>query len=207
VARFRLAAPQKKARRQRAHLALIDECGLLMTPLAGRIWAPRGRMPELVQTSGTREKVSVAPAVWLTPQRDRLVLYARPLVNSYLDNWYSAAFLEALLGELRGRVIVIWDGGGMHKGDPIRQLLDHFADRLSLERRLPPYAPMLNSVEPLLSGLKWARPSNLGPRNAYELEGRVVTELAAIREDQRFLRTCSMPQTCRFRVHYFPDSE
>ena len=45
----------------------------------------------------------------------------------------------------------------MHKGDPIRDLLSHFAGRLDLER-LPPYAPMLNPVESGPSGgvrLKW----------------------------------------------------
>jgi transposase len=75
----------------------------------------------------------------------------------------------------------------MHKGDPIRELLDQFADRLSWER-LPPYVPMLNPVEPLWSWLKWERLSNLGPRDAHELDGRVVAELTTVRGDQKFLR-------------------
>jgi putative transposase len=47
---------------------------------------------------------------------------------------------------------------------------------------------MLNPVEWLWSWLKWGRLSNLGPRNALELDARVVAELAKVREDQRFLR-------------------
>jgi transposase len=187
VARNRLAAHQKKARRQGAHLALIDESGLLMAPLARRTWAPRGQTPELVQRSGTREKVSIAAALWLSPRRDRLGLYSQTLANGYFDNWYVAAFLEAMLQELSGRFVVIWDGGSMHKGDPIRALVDHFADRLVLEK-LPPYAPMLNPVEPLWSWLKWERLSNWGPKDARELDARVIAELVAIREDQVFLR-------------------
>jgi hypothetical protein len=79
----------------------------MMAPLARRPWASRGQTPELVQKSVPREKVSVAAAVWLSPRRDRLGLYSQTLVNGSFDNWYAAAFLEALWGELRGRVIVL----------------------------------------------------------------------------------------------------
>jgi transposase len=178
---------KKKARRQGAHIGLIDESGLLMAPLARRTLAPRGQTPELVQKSGTREKVSVAAALWLSPRRDRLGLYSHTLANGYFDNWYVTAFLEAMLQELAGRFVVVWDGGSMHKGDPIRALVEHFADRLTLEK-LPPYAPMLNPVESLWSWLKWERLSNFGPRDAGELDTRVIAELTAIREDQAFLR-------------------
>lgn len=178
---------KKKARRQGAHLALVDESGLLMAPLVRRTWAPRGRTPELVQKSGTREKVSIAAALWLSPRRDRLGLYSHTLPGGYFESGYMAAFLEAMLKDLAGRFVVVWDGGPMHKGDPIRDLIGHFADRLDLER-LPPYAPMLNPVEPLWSWLKWGRLSNLGPRNAADLDARAIAELAKVREDQAFLR-------------------
>ena len=184
---LRLAAHQKKARRQGAHIALIDESGLLMAPLARRTWAPRGQTPEQKQKSGTREKVSIAATVWLSPRRERLGLYFHTLANGYFDSWYMAAFLEAMLKDLAGRFVVVWDGGPMHKGDPIRDLMAHFAGRLDLER-LPPYAPMLNPVEPLWSWLKWGRLSNFGPRDAQEIEARAVAELTKVRGDQAFLR-------------------
>jgi hypothetical protein len=184
-----LAAHQKKARRRHAHIVLIDESGLLMAPLVRRSWAPRGQTPDFVQSGGRgpREKVSVAAALWLTPRRDRLGVYFKTLVNGYFDNWYVTAFLEAMMHDLAGRFVVVWDGGPMHKGDPIRDLMGHFADRLDLER-LPPYAPMLNPVEPLWSWLKWSRLSNLGPKDATELDARATAELVRVRSDQAFLR-------------------
>jgi hypothetical protein len=182
-----VAAHQKKARRQGAHLALIDESGLLMAPLVRRTWAPRGQPPTLEQSGAHREKVSVAAALWLSPRRDHLGLDFRTLPDGYFDNWYVAAFLEAMLRELAGRFVVVWDGGTMHKGDPIRQLTTHFADRLSLEA-LPPWAPMLNPVEPLWGWLKYDQLCNFAPQDAHELDGRVVAELTAIRDDQAFLR-------------------
>jgi hypothetical protein len=166
---------------------VIDESGLLMAPLVRRTWAPRGRTPELVQRCGKHEKVSVAAALWLSPLRDRLGLFARTLVNGYFDNWYSAAFLEALLKELPGRVVVVWDGGSMHKGDPIAQLQDVMSDRLCLER-FPPYSPRLSPVEPVWSWLKYSRLCNFAPEDAIQLDGCVVAELSAIRDDQELLR-------------------
>jgi hypothetical protein len=165
----------------------MDESGLLMAPLVRRTWAPRGEPPDLDQCGGHRQKVSVAAALGLSPRRDRLGLYARTLVNDYFDSWYVAAFLEAMLHELAGRFVVVWDSGPMHKGDPIRQLATHFADRLTLEA-LPPWAPELNPVEPLWGWLKYDRLCNYTPHDAHELDGRVVAELAAIRDDQVFLR-------------------
>jgi transposase len=182
-----VAAHQKKARRQGAHLAVIDESGLLMAPLVRRTWSLRGRTPELAQEGGRRQKVSVAAALWLSPRRDRLGLLSRTLVNDYFDPWYSAAFLEALLKQLSGRAVVVWDGGSMHEGDPIAQLQDVMADRLSLEK-FPPYAPILCPVEPVWSWLKHSRLCNYAPHDANELEARVVAELSAIRDDQELLR-------------------
>jgi transposase len=187
MAGIRLAAPQKKARRQRAHIALIDESGLLMGPLLRRTWSPKGPTPAIVQEGGHRQKVSVAAAVWLSPRRDHLGLYFHTLADGYFDNWYVTAFIEAMVRDLAGRFVIVWDGGPMHQGEPIRALEEQFADRLSLER-LPPWAPMLNPVEPLWSWLKWERLSNFAAHNVSELDRRVVAELAAKRDDQRFLK-------------------
>jgi hypothetical protein len=158
-----------------------------MAPLVRRTWAPRGQTPKLDQCGAPRQKVSVAAALWLSPRRDHLGLYFRTLPNGYFDSWYVAAFLEAMLRELAGRFVVVWDGGTMHRGDPIRQLTSHFADRLSVED-LPPWAPMLCPVEPLWGWLKYDQLCNFAPHDAVELDGRVVAELTAIRDDQVFLR-------------------
>ena len=161
-----------------------------MAPLVRRTWAPRGQTPNLVQRGGgggPRSKVSVAAALWLSPRRDRLGLFSKTRPDGDFDRRYMAAFLEAMLGELPGRFVVVWDGGPMHKGDSIHQLTDHFADRLCLEA-LPPRAPMLNPTEPLWAWLKYDRLCNYTPHDADELDRRVITELATAGNDQGFLR-------------------
>jgi transposase len=159
----------------------------MMGPLLRRTWAPKGQTPVVAQRGAHRRKVSVAAAVWVSPRRDRLGLYFHTLADAYFDNWYVTAFVEAMLQEMDGRFVVVWDGGTMHKGEPISALEAHFADRLSLER-LPPFAPMLNPVEWLWSWMKWERLSNFAPHDVRELDERVVAELASKRDDQTFLR-------------------
>jgi transposase len=179
---------KKKARRRGARIVVIDESGLMTAPLLRRTWAPRGQTPSLAQAGAHRKKVSVAAALWLSPLRDRLGLYFHTLADGYFDNWYMTAFLEAMLCDLSGRFVVVWDGGTMHKGEPIRELEAHFTDRLSLER-LPPFAPVLNPVEVLWSWLRDSRLNNFAPRDPAELDDRVIAELTAIRDDQSFLRS------------------
>ena len=159
-----------------------------MAPLVRRTWSPRGETPKLVQRAGggPREKVSVAAALWLTPRRDQIELYFQTLANDFFNSWNTAAFLEALLVAVPGRVVVVWDGGPMHKGDPIRQMREAYSDRMTLEK-LPPYAPILNLVEPLWSWLKYDRLNNFAPQDALELNQRVFAELMSVRRDQQFL--------------------
>lgn len=160
-----------------------------MAPLLRRTWAPRGQRPTISQRGQHRQKVSLAAAVWLSPRRETIGLLFETLENAYFDNFRSAAFLKRLLEHLgaQQRVIVIWDGGNMHKGDPIRALLAEEADRLSLER-LPPYAPMLNPIEPIWSWLKYGRLCNFAARDAPHLNEIVTAELRAIEHDQERLR-------------------
>jgi len=160
-----------------------------MGPLLRRTWAPQGRTPRLLQRSRHREKVSIAAAFWWAPRpRRRLGLYYETLRDGYYNNERMAGFLERLMRELPGRALVVWDGGNMHKGDPIRDLVTRVAPRLHLER-LPAYAPMLNPVEPVWSWLKHSRLANYPPPDTATSERRIHRELESIRSDQDFLRS------------------
>jgi transposase len=135
----------------------------------------------LPQEGRHREKVSVAAALWLDPGRDRL--FSRTVVNGYFNNERVAPFLGALADEVGGPLVVVWDGGNMHKGEPIRKLLAGRASRLVLER-LPAYGSELMPVEQLWAWLKYDRLANFAPRDAGHLDGVVRAELAAIEGDQ-----------------------
>jgi transposase len=178
---------KRKASRRGACLMLLDESGLLMAPLRRRSWALRGHPPEMREKAGHREKVSVVGALWLPPRRDRLTLAFQTLVNGYFSNVEVAEFLSGALQWLSGPLVVIWDGGSMHKGGPISELVAESKGRLDLER-LPAHAPKLNPVEQVWTWLKYDRLCNFAPQDAHDLNEAVIRELDPIREDQQRLR-------------------
>jgi hypothetical protein len=166
---------------------LLDESGLLMAPLVRRSWSPRGQPPLLEQKANHREKVSVAAALWLTPRRDRLGLAFQTLVNRYFSNEDVAEFPECAVPGLGSPVIVIWDRGSMHKGAPLDEVVRDPAGWLELES-LPAHAWDLMPVEALWSWLKYSRLCNFAPRDAEQLNARIIRELDPLRDHQPLLR-------------------
>ena len=142
----------------------------------------------LRQKANHREKVSVAAALWLSPQRDRLGLAFQTLVNGYFRNEEVADFLGYAVPALGGPVVVIWDRGTMHKGGPINDLVRDSRGQLELEP-LPAHAWDLMPVEQLWSWLKYSRLCNFAPEGGRQLDEAVTRELDAIRDDQERLRS------------------
>jgi hypothetical protein len=125
-----------------------------------------------------REKVSTIAAISVAPRRRRVGLYWRTDRRHYIDAAGVAGFLRELLRHLRGKVIVVWDGGSNHKGPAIRAVTDRFP-RLELER-LPGYAPDLNPVEMVWSHLKFGRMANFVPRHVKHLDQVVRGHLGEV---------------------------
>jgi transposase len=157
---------------------LIDESGFFLNPLVRRTWAPKGQTPVLTGFGRHRDKVSTIAAISIAPTRRRIGLYFRTDPRTYVDAAAVVSFLRHLLRHLRGRVIVVWDGGSNHKGPLIRELLRRYP-RLHLER-LPAYAPDLNPVEMVWSHLKYGRLSNFVPRDVKHLDQVVQSHLSEL---------------------------
>ena len=117
-----MAPDRKKVAADHAHLVLIDESGLFLNPLVRRSWAPRGKTPVIGGDGGHRTKVSVIGAVSVSPSARHLGLYFATLPDGFFTAGAVAGFLRDLLRHLRGKVVV-WDGGGNHKGPLVREFL------------------------------------------------------------------------------------
>src|SRR5208282_559747 len=179
---------QNHAAKTKAHLVWIDESGYMMAPLLRRTWGLCGKTPVLRHRARHRDKVSVIAAFTLSPAGRRQGLYFQTYPKEYINNVKVAAFLRQLLRHLRGNVIVIWDGGNMHKGDPIRQVLTDFP-RLSVER-LPPYAPELNPIEHLWGFTKYTQMANYAPHDVAELHETVLDRLHEVQRDPQRIASC-----------------
>lgn len=138
-----MGAGKKNATRLSAHLVFLDEAGFQLMPSVQRTWAPIGQTP-IIKHWTTREKLSVISAITLSPVRRRLGLYYQ-IHDKNIQQLEVVQFLRNLLRHLHGHVIVLWDCGSPHKGEPIRELLRQHR-RLHLEF-FPPYAPELNPDE------------------------------------------------------------
>jgi putative transposase len=182
-----VGADKKKAHQDNAHIVLIDESGLLMAPVVRRSQAPRGQTPVVKHKAKQREKVSLIAALSLSPVQRHLGLYFQTYPNDYVDNAKAAEFLRQLLRHLRGRVIVVWDGGPMHRGPALRRLLQRHP-RLTLEK-LPAYAPELNPVEYLWNYLKYTLLANFAPSSVGLLHAVAEADLEWIGHDQQRLRS------------------
>jgi transposase len=166
---------------------LIDESGMLMAPLVRRSLAPAGRTPIIKQKGSHRDKVSLIAALCVSPQRRQRSLYTRTYPKQYVNHERAADFLHSVLKHLRGRVMVIWDRGNMHRGPAIRELQARFP-RLELHS-LPPYAPELNPVEQLWNHLKCDRFVNHAPTDVWSLDRDVRKYFGQVRSNSLRLRS------------------
>src|SRR5215213_3973764 len=78
-------------------------------------------------------------------------------------------FLRHLLGQIPGKLLVIWDGSPIHRGRAVKDFLASRASlRLQLEQ-LPGYAPDLNPDEGIWKHLKYVELKNLCCQSLSEL--------------------------------------
>jgi transposase len=99
------------------------------------------------------------------------------------------AFLEHLLREVPGRLVVIWDGAPIHRSQVIRDFLAHgAAQRLHLER-LPTYAPELNPGEGLWHHLKGVELRNLCCFNIPHLRRELRDAVKRVRRRPRLINS------------------
>jgi len=178
-----MSISEEKARRLRAYLAFLDESGFMLTPTVRRTRAPRGQTPILYHRYG-HEEISAISAVSVSPLRERLGLYCHLHFNN-ISHLEVVAFLRLLLQHLRGNIILIWDGGPIHKGPALNQLLSR-NPRLHVER-FPAYAPELNPDEQVWNHLK-ARLANGSPLSTEELMHDLSAALRRARRSPALLR-------------------
>src|SRR6266516_1781768 len=181
LVRRALAGPKKGADEQGRVILWVDESGFYLLPAAVRTYAPRGRTPVL-RVPLSRDHLSVISG--LSPD-GRLVLMAQERALTGAD---VARFLRHLLEIIPDPLLIIWDGGPIHRAQPVRDLLAEVGPgRLRVEP-LPGYAPDLNPDEGIRSHLKHI-----------ELRNVCCHRLAQLREALRdaTIRLCAKPAVIR----------
>lgn len=152
-------------------------------PSVRRTWAPRGQTPQL-RHRYQRDKISAISAVTVSPTHRRLGFYCHLHLQN-ITHVEVAIFLRLLLRHVRGHIILLWDGGSIHRGADVQAVLARHP-RLHVER-FPAYAPELNPDELAWEFLK-DELANGCPLNVEELLDQLTQLTRRLRRSQRRLR-------------------
>jgi transposase len=183
VARRDVARHQKGAQAQQQTILCVDESGFYPLPSVVRTYAPIGQTPILRQW-WTRDHLSAISAV--SPE-GKLYFHGQ---GGAINSAAVVAFLEHLLREVPGHMVVIWDGAPIHRSQIIKEFLANgAAQRIHLER-LPAYAPELNPAEGVWQQLKVVELRNLCCFDLHHLWNELRTAVKRVRRKPRILKGC-----------------
>jgi transposase len=161
----------------------VDEAGFYLLPFVARTYAPRGQTP-ILRAPLSYDHLSVISAI--TPD-GRLFTH---LQDQAFRGPAIVAFLQQLLRQIPGKLLVIWDGAPIHRCRPVKEFLAAgAAARLWLER-LPGYAPDLNPDEGVWNHLKRVELKNRCCQNLDELRWELGLAIRRLRRRPHVLRAC-----------------
>jgi transposase len=116
-------------------------------------------------------------------------LFLQVREGSYDGEWV-VGFLRVLLRKLHGKLMVIWDGSPIHRGQAIKDFLRRgAAKRLHLEH-LPAYAPDLNPDEGIWNYLKRVELANVCCGNLTELRSKLIWARERLCHKRRVIQAC-----------------
>ena len=159
---------------------------MFRNPTVRRTWSITGHTPVIPGDGGHRTKASAIGALSVSPVDHHRGFYFQTLADGYFGPEQVVAFLRHLLRHLRRKVVVVWDGGGNHKG-PVIRTFPATNRRLHLVR-LPAYSPDLNPVEAVWSWRTWGRLANFAPETLPELEDWTIEYLMDLKFDPQRLK-------------------
>jgi transposase len=178
-----LARPSSKAVAEERTILFVDESGFYLLPFVARTYAPRGQTPVL-RAPLTHDHLSVISAV--TPD-GRLLTHVQ---EKAFRGPAIVAFLRQILRQVRGKLLVIWDGAPIHRCQPVKDFLAASATkRLHLER-LPGYAPELNADEGVWNLLKRKELQNRCCHDLDELRWELGLAIRRLQRKPHLLHAC-----------------
>jgi transposase len=178
-----LAGPSSKAQSERRTIVWVDEAGFYLLAGLVRTYAPRGQTP-ILRVPCTRDHLSVIGGLTHT---GRLLVQMREQAYRGPD---VVRFLQHLLRQIPGKLLVLWDGAPIHRAQPVKDFLAQgAAARLQLEP-LPGYAPDLNPEEGIWHYLKHVELRNLCCADLAELRLELGLAVKRLRHKAHVLHGC-----------------
>ena len=161
----------------------VDESGFYLLPALLRTWAPVAKTP-VIRRKLAYEHLSAISAISITGE---LYLAAQDCSYKGPD---VIRFLEQLLREIPGKLLVIWDGAPIHRSRAVKEWLSQGAARRLQLEQLPGYAPELNPDEGVWRYLKRVELKNLVCADLGELTREFWNAAKRLLGKPHVLRAC-----------------
>ena len=138
----------------------------------------------MLRPPGTRDHLSVIGGV---TDDGRLFTHIQP--DAFTGEGV-VAFLRQLLRQIRGKLLVVWDGATIHRSQAVKDFLAQgAAARVHLER-LPAYAPELNPAEGVWNMLKRGELKNRCCQDLDELRWELQLAIRRLQRQRDRVRGC-----------------
>jgi transposase len=117
------------------------------------------------------------------------------------DHAYSSEdvvrFLQLLLRKIKGKLLVIWDGSPIHRGQAVKAFLKRKAAKRLHVAQLPGYAPELNPDEGIWNLLKRVELKNVCCRDLTHLATELRKAKDRLRHKPELIRSCVRQCGCQ----------
>lgn len=161
---------------------MVDEAAFYLLPSVVRTWARVGQTPVL-RTPTKYEHLSVASAITAD---GRLIMQMR---QRSFTGAAIVGFLKHLLGQIPGKIVLLWDGATIHRCAQVKAFLKAGAAKRLRLIRLPAYAPELNPDEGVWRWLK-RQLGNVCCKDFAQLRYELRLAMRRLRRRPQILKAC-----------------
>ena len=162
---------------------MLDESGFsLVSPLKSS-WAPRGQTPTVLTSLDHHARLNLLGALRVSPAGRRIKLMVRAHDRTVRGE-EVIAFLTALLHQVRGAIVLVWDQHPIHRRKKVQTFLAQHPRLLVYE--FPTSAPELNPVEWVWQQVD-AFTASTAPHDRTELRANVMAGVKRVRRSPRRL--------------------
>jgi transposase len=161
----------------------VDQSGFYLLPCVVRTYVPVGQRP-ILHEHLSRDHLSVISAITL--EGKLLMMEQERSFNSQK----VVRFLRHLLGQIPGKLLVIWDGSPIHRGRAVKDFLSSGASRRLQLEQLRGYAPDLNPEEGIWKHLKYVELKNVCCQSLAELKVELRKAKERLRHKRDIILGC-----------------
>lgn len=173
---------RKKAKRWQAIVYFQDECGVSLTAVLGKTWAPKGKTP-VVKVTGKRGGLCVTSAI--SPAGRMVFRIEKKRINAELH----IEFLKQIMKHHPNRkIIVIEDSAPVHTAKKVDKFVEENKKRFDLYH-IPSYSPELNPDEHVWAYLKNHKLKAHQAQTKDELKPLVLSKMRGIQKKPSIIKS------------------